>query len=163
MIATMLSCSPAPPIPTNKRLVRVDAAWSYPPPEVHAGRTAPATIVVFKSSGEYVEHHCWVIEQIDGSFTISGGDPHVVAVGTWQQQGDQIRAHREAIERTVRLIGGGDPLCQAPEPNFAVRVGRIFGSAGADRPGEYRAWKVESSDFEAYVKEARRGTKCPGA
>jgi hypothetical protein len=96
--------------PTNTLLWRRDGAWVYPPKDVgSSSRTAPATILVFRANGEFIEHHCWIIEG-QGYITISGGDPHVVVVGTWRSSGTEIRARRLRIERTVRAIGR-DPIC----------------------------------------------------
>jgi hypothetical protein len=55
-------------------------------------RSAPATLVLFRANGEYVEHHFWAIEQTDKEVTMSAGGPHVVVVGSWRQAGSRILA-----------------------------------------------------------------------
>lgn len=69
--------------------------------------------------------------------------------------GKELRVRRLRIARTVRAIGR-DPLCDTPELLFEVRKDRVYGDAGEGRSGTYRPLKhLESSDFEAYVNEAK--------
>ena len=50
-------------VPVDVPLWRLEGRWLYPPKEAGPlGRTAPAIILEFRSNGEFVEHHCWVIE-----------------------------------------------------------------------------------------------------
>src|SRR5688572_18322952 len=88
--------------PVGVLLVRIDTPWVYPPPEVgNRTRTAPATVLLFRSNGEYVEHHFWVIEQADKTLRMSLGDGHVVVVGSWRLGGNGAIATRRIVDRTV--------------------------------------------------------------
>jgi hypothetical protein len=147
-------------------LWRLEGRWVYPPREVGPlGRTAPAVILEFRSNGEFVEHHCWIIEQKDKSLMISGGDPHVVVVGKWESHGNTIRATRLRVSRTVRVIGGEDPLCSRRTLAFTVRTRGVAGDIGEGGMGIYsKVDRLVCPDFEAYVNEARQSNvACGGA
>ena len=139
-------------------LLRIQGAWVSPPPEIeNPTRSAPATLVLFRANGEYIEHHFWAIEQVDKKVSMSAGDPHVVVVGTWRQAGSRILATRKRIARTVPVIGGADPLCKEPIATFFIKGAGVSGKAGAQSEGVYLPNKKLRlpADFEVYTEEAR--------
>ncbi len=150
---------------TDRPLFRRVGAWSQAPSAIgQSYRSAPATILVFRAGGEYIEHHCWIIEKPDLSVIISPGDPHVVVVGRWQQEGTVVRATRMRVARTVEPVGGHDPLCAVRQLVFSVRGGSVTGNADDGESGTYIPMRLDSADFEAYVNEAKRSpVSCGGA
>jgi hypothetical protein len=150
----------------HQPLLRVQAEWVSPPPEIeNPTRSAPATLVLFRANGEYVEHHFWAIEQVDKEVSMSAGDPHVVIVGTWRQAGSRILATRKRIARTIRVIGGADPLCKEPIATFFIKGAGVSGKVGAQAEGMYLPnTKLRlPTDFEVYTEEARTSSSRCGA
>jgi hypothetical protein len=133
--------------------VHFNSRWERPPPQAHLlSRTAEATIVLFKSSGEFVEHSCVLIEEPDKSWHISNGDGHVVAVGTWSLEGSHIVVHRNSIDRMVWPVGGGlDPLCGSKDVAFEVAGERLVHGKNSF----VRTQKIDTNNFEAYAAKAR--------
>jgi hypothetical protein len=149
----------------HQPLLRVQGAWVSAPPEVeNPSRSAPATLVLFRANGEYVEHHFWAIEG-DKEVFMSAGDPHVVVVGTWRQAGSRIVATRKSIARTVQVIGGADPLCEEPIATFFIKGAGVSGKVGARGEGAYLPnTKLHlPADFEVYTDEARKSSSRCGA
>src|SRR6266446_6935181 len=154
----LASNSPAQAHVPHQPLLRIQGQWVSPPPEIdNPTRSAPATVVLFRANGEYVEHHFWVIEQRDKTLTMSSGDPHVVVVGTWRLAGSRILATRERIARTVHVLGGVDPLCNEPIASFFLRGNGVSGKVGAQVNSLYLPNpKLRlPEDFEVYIQEAR--------
>ena len=150
----------------HQPLLRVQGDWVSAPPEIeNPTRSAPATLVLFRANGEYVEHHFWAIEQVDKEVSMSAGDPHVVVVGTWRQAGSRILATRKRIARTVRVIGGADPLCKEPIATFFIKGAGVSGKVGAQVEGVYLPnTKLRlPTDFEVYTEEARTSSSRCGA
>ncbi len=114
LVLLALALAPHPggqPRVPHQPLLRIQGEWVSPPPEIENPiRTAPATLVLFRANGEYVEHHFWIIEQSDKQASMSAGDPHVVVVGTWRQDGSRILATRERVARTVRVAAAAPIL-----------------------------------------------------
>lgn len=74
------ACHRSPPVTVNTVLLRLDAPWTYPSPEADRRvRTAPATIATFRAGGEFVELHCWLIEQPDETLYIASRNSRVVS------------------------------------------------------------------------------------
>jgi hypothetical protein len=112
-------------------------------------RTAPAVIISFRKSGEYIEHYCRVIEQPDQTVYISSSDPHVIAIGDWKKRGSQMIATRSLISRP------GGSLCGAVA--FDVTGNSVVSKDGQFSP----VTRLVSPDFEIYVNDARRtATRC---
>jgi hypothetical protein len=167
LLAFALTSNPGVPqqVP-HQPLLRVQGEWVSPPPEIdNPIRSAPATLVLFRANGEYVEHHFWAIEQQDKEVSMSAGDPHVVVVGTWRQAGSRILATRKRIARTVRVIGGADPLCKEPIATFFIKGSGVSGKVGAQVEGMYlpNAKLRLPTDFEVYTEEARAASSRCGA
>ncbi|MGZ7079355.1 MAG: hypothetical protein ACXVJT_08095 [Thermoanaerobaculia bacterium] len=153
---TLLACGRTPPAPVNTMLMRLDAPWMYP--SAAAGRsirTAPATIVVFRASGEYVELHAWLLEHPDETLYISSREPRVAVLGTWKQKRAAIEITRTRVARTVAVNAPVDPLC-APV-SLRISGNSVTGNAGGSGDGIYSpVTRLVSPDFESYVDQARR-------
>ena len=70
------------------------------------GPKRPATIIVLRRNGNYVEHRCHIIENPDHSLTISANDPDVIARGLWWRVNDEIVASRDHRSVRYRLEHG---------------------------------------------------------
>lgn len=96
--------------------------WESPPPELHTKiKSASATIRVFFPSGEYGEVSCYLIRQGDGSISISRGDGEVVAIGSWQQQDNDVVIRSRVVYRTVVIIGKPIPEAESIESLKAAK------------------------------------------
>lgn len=151
------ACSREAKVPLDTQLWRLDAEWMTP--QGASVRTAPATILVFRSSGEFVEVHCQLIEQADQTVYIRSGAQYISAVGKWKQDGSKIRATREKIgERIATPFSGGvHPLCRHADLTFEISGNTVSGSAGEKTPGTYApVTRLVAPDFESYVNDAKR-------
>jgi len=149
---------------TDHKLLRIDGDWVYPPPDLEAAPSAPATILEFRSGGEFIEHRCWVIKNPGDALTVSGGDPHVVVVGNWRQSFSTVTVSRSHVRRTVRVIGGTDPLCRAKPLAFTVVGQSLVPKDEAPQAHPFEVVKIDCSDWETYVDEAKaEGDSCDGA
>src|SRR5436305_7998991 len=108
----MLAACHRTQVPLDTQLWRIDGAWLTP--NGANVRTAPATILVFRSSGEYVELHCQLVERADETVYIRDGSRFISAVGRWTQNGDTINAAREKIGQNIAkpISGPVHPLCR---------------------------------------------------
>jgi hypothetical protein len=149
-IASLVACN-RPQVPKDRQLWRVEGQWVAPS---NANvRTAVGTIIVFRSSGEFVERTCHLIEQQDSTVYIARTGAQVVAVGVWKQSGDVVTATRQRIFRSPRGASP-DPLCSKPHPTFRVDPG---GNSVTGEEGTYSPiTRLVSPDFESYVDEAKR-------
>ncbi len=119
-------------------------------------RRGAAKFISFRANGEYVEHVCYVIEQPDTSLYISHSDPHLITIGNWVRDHDEIVATRKIIARQTPYAGGNDPLCS--EARFSVSGNSVIGKDGPYSP----VTRLVAPDFESYVNDARRsGKPCP--
>ena len=164
LLIVACACHRAPEVPVNTLMLRVDAPWMYP--SADAGRrirTAPATILSLRASGEYAELHCWLIEQPDETLYIASNPPRVAAIGTWKRRGDDVEVTRTRIARKVPLNAPVDPLCSASPLTFTISGNTIVGNAGATSSGGYApVTRLVAPEYESYVSEARRSTtECP--
>jgi hypothetical protein len=156
VIALLLlcACHPLPEVPLNQQLWRLDGPWVSPPGS--SARKARATILVFRSGHEFVEFHCWLIEQPDSTLYISSEDPHVMIAGQWVQEKSAIKATRRSIARSQPFKGPRDPLCDQARLDFRISGNSVTGNAGADKPGTYSVvTRLVAPTFESWVKEAR--------
>ena len=152
--------------PVNVTLLRIQGPWASPPVELEIkSRTAAATAILFRSDGDYIEHHFWVIEQADKSLNFSAGDGHVVAIGTWRRTDDRIVVTRKIVLRTVSILNSDDPICARPDVEFLAASDYVRGTIGSSTVGEYRNnVKLSRSEFESYAALAKRdGKKCATA
>ena len=145
-------------VPVNVQLLRFDGPWV----QAKSVRMARSTIIVFRSDQEFVEFHCWLIEQPDTTLYISSTDPHVTIVGKWTQYREEIRATRKSIARSVPFAGPTDPLCAEKSMTFRISGTSVIGNAGGARSGAYTVvTRFVAPLFESYVKEARASSdKC---
>ncbi len=155
LLAAILAsaCSRGPHVPTNTLLWHVDN-WSPTTPQV---RRAPARMVSFYANGEYLEHVCYVIQQMDGSIYISRSDPHVVMVGKWTEDRPSVTATRNLVWRTTGAKPGTDPLCS--EVKYT-----ITGDSTLTREGQQYGplTSLVAPDWADYMKDAqKKGTPCP--
>ena len=94
----LLACSRATPVPRDTQLWRVED-WTVAGEGI---RTAPATIIVFRSSGEFVSLQTTVIERPDETVYLLSRAPRRAVKGRWEQRGDEVRV----CERTTyRVVG----------------------------------------------------------
>lgn len=145
------------PVPVNTLMLRLDGPWM----PVQGVRTAPATIISLRSSGEYAELHCWLLEQPDETLYIASQPPRVAAVGKWERHSDRIEIKRAQIARTVPLNMPIDPLCS--DLTLTLSGNSVTGNVGAQTDGAYApVTRLVAPDYESYVSAARRGqTTCP--
>jgi len=155
---TLLACGRTPPAPVNTMLLRLDAPWLYPSADAGSRvRTAPATIVVFRASTEYVELHCWLIEHPDETLYISSREPRVVVLGSWKQKRSELQVTRTRVARSVPVNAPVDPLCSESHLTFRITGNSVTGNAGESGEGSYSpVTRLVSPDFESYVDQARR-------
>lgn len=98
----LLLCSPGigqiQPIDTRWTLVSELVEWKSPPPEIGTKtKTGFAEVIVFYPSGEYGYVACYLKQPRKGAISISRGDSHLAAVGTWHEREGEV----EVISRTV--------------------------------------------------------------
>lgn len=148
----LLACHRAPEVPVNTMLWHLDRPWATP-----AGskvRMAPVTLLGFRSGGEYVEFHCWVIEQADTTVYVASDRPTVMVVGTWTLDKQQINVARQKIARRSRTRSAVDPLCSEPRLTFTMSGNSVMSGSVSYAP----VTRLVSPDFESYVKEARNSS-----
>jgi len=153
----LTGCGKTPPVPSVP-LWHLEGAWEVPPKEMLSqARAAPAAILVFRASGEFVELHCRVIEQPDATLYISRRDPRVAAVGRWTQHRSTIRATRHRVARTVPIRGPKDPLCEDKDLRFQISGGSVIGRIGPGPAASYSTLdRLVAPDFDSYIDLARR-------
>lgn len=124
-------------------------------------RTARATILWFSSTGEYVQHSCYVIENPDTSLTISAGDGHAVAIGRWKVRSRGIEVTRIRVARSAKVSGAQvDPLCSPRDTRYQPALGGVV--LGHDVYVTTRL--LVSPDWNGYIQDARlSGIACGGA
>ena len=146
-------------MPTNTMLWRVGAWSEHLRGDGSVVRTAPATIITFRASHEYVEHHTTVIEQQDKSVYIIGRSKHVVAIGRWEQDGSEIKVTRQK----VAPANARDVLCNQAELRFRISGESVVGDTGELTSGTYApVTRLVTPDFENYVNDTKRvGVACP--
>lgn len=127
-------------------LWRLDRDWAQ------AGdvRTATATIVSFRSSGEFVELHAWVVERSDSTVYIVSDRARVAAVGKWTREDDVVTASRD------RVTPQGKNFCSAPPLTFRITATSVIGNVGGAGEGAYSpVTRLVIPEFETYMSEAR--------
>lgn len=148
-----------PSVPTERFLIHLYGPWQSPPRDLgNPTRTAPATILLFKADGQYVEHSCYVIDSSKGDLSISPGDGHVVAVGIWTQRGATLTVRRERVARVVPYDGPDlDPLCRPSTMVYDLVGDGVREGKNAFRPSS----QLRLIDWEPYVSEAKSsGVSC---
>src|SRR5688572_563050 len=152
-----LSCSTEPELSKDTLLWRVDK-WDQSTPGV---RVATATILSFRSSGEFVELHCRVLERADETVYVASDSPRLTIVGSWTREGDRITAKRLKIQRPSPFRGPRDPLCDETL-TFQISGNSVTGKASEATPGTYSpVTRLVAPEFESYASEARdRGVGC---
>lgn len=152
-----LSCGSEPELSKDTLLWRVDK-WDEKTPGV---RVAMATILSFRSSGEFVELHCRVLERADQTVYVASDSPRLTIVGSWTREGDTVTAKRLKIRRPAAFAGPRDPLCDETL-TFQVSGKSVTGKAGEETPGTYSpVTRLVAPEFESYATEAReRGASC---
>lgn len=153
----LLSCGTEQPVPENTLLWRLDG-WKA----VDGGaRVATATIVTFRSSGEYVELHTRVIEQPDTTVYVASDSPRLTMVGTWTREGDTITATRQRIHRPAAFRGPRDPLCNETL-SFRIDGRSVVGRTVDPATGSYSpVTRLVAPEFESYADAAKeKGAAC---
>jgi hypothetical protein len=152
-----LSCGSEPELSKDTLLWRVDK-WDQTAPGV---RVATATILSFRSSGEFVELHCRVLERADETVYVASDSPRLTIVGSWTREGDRITAKRLKIQRPSPFRGPRDPLCDETL-TFQISGNSVTGQASEATPGTYSpVTRLVAPEFESYASEAReRGVDC---
>jgi hypothetical protein len=152
-----LSCGAEPELSKDTLLWRVDK-WSESAPGL---RIATATILSFRSSGEFVELHCRILERADDTVYIASDSPRLTIVGSWTREGDRITAKRLNIQRPSPFPGPRDPLCDQTL-TFQISGNSVTGQASEPTPGTYSpVTRLVAPEFESYASEAReRGVGC---
>jgi len=152
-----LSCGTEPELSKDTLLWRVDK-WDQSTPGV---RVATATILSFRSSGEFVELHCRVLERADETVYVASDSPRLTIVGSWTREGDRITAKRLKIQRPSPFRGPRDALCDETL-TFQISGNSVTGKASEATPGTYSpVTRLVAPEFESYASEARdRGAEC---
>lgn len=151
VVFLLVACRAAPPVPVNRQLMRVEAPWTD---AGGSSRTAPATILVFRSSHEFVEVHCVLIERGDTLYIV-GRAPRVSVVGEWRQKGSNIEADRRKVAHSRRE---NDVYCQQPRLKFRITANSVAGSDGTYSP----VTRLVAPEFETFVNAAKQSpVTCP--
>ncbi len=144
-----LACRRPPAVPLDRQLWRVDGPWK----EVgNSLRTAPATILVFRGSHEFVELHCTLIERPDATVYILARAPRIAVVGQWTQRASEIDARRSRVARMPRLNVPKDPVCEEARLTFRISGNSVSGNAGTYSP----ITRLVAPEFETFVNAARQ-------
>lgn len=153
----VLACGAEPELSKDTLLWRVDR-WEERSPGV---RVAMATILSFRSSGEFVELHCRVLERADQTVYVASDSPRLTIVGSWRREGDTVTAKRLKIRRPAPFAGPRDPLCDETL-TFQISGKSVTGKAGEETSGTYSpVTRLVAPEFESYATEAReRGAGC---
>lgn len=147
----LIGCGTEPAVPADTLLWRVDE-WKASSPGV---RVATATILSFRSSGEYVELHARVLEQADATVYVASDAPRIVMIGTWTKEDETIHATRTRVKRPVPFSGPRDPFCDE-RLSFTISGRSVVGNAGSAEPGTYSpVTRLVAPEFEIYATEAR--------
>lgn len=153
------ACRPHHEVPVGQWLWRLDQAWTSPPGKNF--RIAPATVLAFRSGGEYAELHCWVLERPDETVYIATNTPRTVVVGQWVQQKDAINITRSQMAHSGRGTAAIDP-CAHPQVTFHFSGSSLTGDPSGTGDALYSpVTRLVAPDFEFYVKEARKSVPCP--
>jgi len=146
-LALVLSgCGSRPELPVNTMLWRLDREWA----QAGQVRTATATILSFRSSGEFVELHTWVVERPDSTVYIASDRPRVAAAGRWTREDDVVTATR------ARVSPAGRSFCSEPPLTFRITATSVTGNAGGAGEGAYSpVTRLVAPEFESYIKEAK--------
>jgi hypothetical protein len=155
--------APTTSVPINTPLIHIYLPWEYPPPAIRKENpscTAPATILLFSSSGDYVDHSCYVITGREGhsSLSISAGDGHTVAIGRWSQRDNRVTVIRQKVYRFVRFQGPGkDPLCTPAPITYDIVPSGVRAGKFTTSPTR----KILNPEWPAYIGDAQRSdTSC---
>jgi hypothetical protein len=104
----VVACSRATPVPRDTQLWRVEG-WTAAGEGI---RTAPATIIVFRSSGEFVSLQTTVIERADETVYLLSRAQRRATIGQWEQKGGEVSLRRTKVSRsedcgsaTFRVVG----------------------------------------------------------
>jgi hypothetical protein len=159
LFLALIACHRPPEVPVGQFLVRLDAPWVTP--REAAGRrvrTAPATIISFRSEGEYFELHCQLIEQPDTTLYISSGHPHIAVVGRWVLEERTIKVVREKVARP----GSTKVLCKPIA--FRISGKSVIGDAIGRGEGSYSpVTRLLLTEIDVYISEAKQSqVTCPG-
>lgn len=147
------ACASETAVPTNTMLWRVEG-WQRPSAGARDDvRVSRGTILAFRESGEYVEVHCSLIEQSDGTVLIQSGRPCVSAVGRWVEEDGVVTATREKASAAA--------LCSAPSLAFRVVGNSVSGDVvGAGEASYSPVTRFVAPEFETHVEKARSGSSC---
>lgn len=142
-----------PAAPTERLLLHVfrpEAAALATPPG--PGGTTPATILLFKTDGQYVERTGYLIDSGKGDLSFAPGDDNVVSVGTWDQQGATLTARRERVARGVPYDGPDlDPLCRSSIVEYHLSGDGVRESGIVFHPSS----QLKLTDWETHVSKAK--------
>ena len=133
-----ISCAEEPAVPLDTQLWKIESAWRDAGNSI---RTAPASIIVFRSSGEFVSLHCTLIERPDETVYILSRSPRVAKVGRWRRERGAIVANPDCVDTRYRIDGKS-----------------VSGPDGIYSP----VTRLVAPEFESYVKAAKQATPpCP--
>jgi hypothetical protein len=126
------------PIEQQWVLVRQPLKWESPPREIGLStKTAPAEVVVLNPSGAFAIVYCYLIRQKDGAISISRGDSHTVAVGTWKREQNSITVRSRVVYTDALPIGKPIPGPETKNQftaSFRAREWRLGSGAGSYKP-----------------------------
>ncbi len=158
-VLALIGCRRPPEVPVNQFLVHLDAPWVTPAEAAgRRVRTAPATVVSFRSEGEYFELHCQLIEQPDTTLYVSSDHHHIAVVGHWMLQKDYtISVVREKVARP----GSTKVLCKPI--TFRISGNSAVGDAIGRGEGSYSpVTRLLMTEIDVYLSEAKQSpATCP--
>jgi len=134
--------------------------WQSPPPEIeNRRRTAWARVFLLQADHSVVEHFCYLIESGTG-WAISGGDGHVVTIGSAEATPTGLTVRRRVVFRTVRLLPPAkDPLCESGTYSIRAQHDDIVVEGKLARLTS----KIPLDALRSYIREAEsEGTRCGG-
>ena len=148
-----------PSFPTERFLI--DTFKPGPSPSRNLddpGQMTPATVLLFKADGQYVEHTGYLIDSGKGGLSFAPGDNNVVVVGTWDQQWRTLTVRRERVARGVPYDGPDlDPLCRPSIVEYSLARDGVREGKTVFRPSS----QLRMTDWEPYVSKAKSsGVSC---
>ena len=111
--------------------------------------TARAAIISFRTSNEYVEIHCPVIERPDGTVYIMSGGQRTGAIGKWEQSGSKVDV------KLTKVVG-----VACGRVKFTVTANSVSDDSGSYTP----VTRLVAPEFETLINAAKQtGAKCGDA
>lgn len=152
ILLLLSACRKAPELSVDTLLWRLDRDWT----QSGDVRSATATLISFRSSGEFVELHAWLVERPDSTVYLLSNRPRIAAVGKWTREDDVVTARRDRVSPAARS------LCAEPPLSFRVMTTSVIGNAGGKGEGSYSpVTRLVIPELETHLREASHSCAPP--